>query len=67
MQGHNNHVELPYQLVEVFVINLSSLVGEIATHCDNDIVGAVVFGLGLGEIQKRINLMAWRTQTKDMT
>jgi len=54
---------LPYQFVKVLVIHLGSLVCEITTHCDNDIVGAVVLGLGLGEIQKRIDLMWWGTQT----
>lgn len=50
-------MELPYQLVQVLVINMSCLVGEIPAHCDNDIVGAVVLGLGLGKLQKRIDLM----------
>lgn len=50
-------MQLPYQLVEVLIVNLSSLVCKITAHCDNDIVGAVVLRLGLGEIQKRIDLI----------
>lgn len=45
-------VTLPYQLVQVFVINVSVHVSEVTAHCQDDVVRAVQRRLRLNVIYK---------------